>query len=69
MNIRLVAFLFLCISYSQQAFAQVVINEGCNRNYISSTDEDGDKPDWIELYNAGNSPVDLTGYYLSDNIL
>ena len=69
MNIRLVVFLFLCISYFQQAFAQVVINEGCNRNYISSTDEDGDKPDWIELYNAGNSPVDLTGYYLSDNIL
>jgi hypothetical protein len=69
MSIRLVVFLVLCISYFQQAFAQVVINEGCNRNYISSTDEDGDKPDWIELYNAGNSLVDLTGYHLSDNLL
>jgi hypothetical protein len=30
-----------------------------------ATDEDGDKPDWIELYNAGNSLVDLSGYYTS----
>ena len=69
MNRRLVVFLFLFIGSFQHAFTQVVINEGCNRNYISATDEDGDKPDWIELYNAGNSLVDLTGYYLSDNLL
>ncbi len=24
-------------------------------------------PDWIELYNPGEAPVDLSGYYLSDN--
>ncbi|MFC1694178.1 CotH kinase family protein, partial [Candidatus Latescibacterota bacterium] len=24
-------------------------------------------PDWIELFNPGNSPIDLTGYGLSDN--
>jgi hypothetical protein len=69
MRIRLVVILFLFIGSFQLAFTQVVINEGCNRNYISATDEDGDKPDWIELYNAGNSLVDLTGYYLSDNLL
>ena len=68
MNRRLVVFLFLFIGSFQHAFTQVVINEGCNRNYISATDEDGDKPDWIELYNAGNSLVDLTGYYLSENL-
>ncbi|MFC1694309.1 CotH kinase family protein [Candidatus Latescibacterota bacterium] len=30
-------------------------------------DEDGDYPDWIELYNPGESPIDLSGYGLSDN--
>lgn len=34
----------------------------------SVTDEDGDTPDWIELYNAGNEPVNLSGYGLSDEI-
>jgi hypothetical protein len=29
---------------------------------------DGDYPDWIELYNAGSSAVNLNGYGLSDNI-
>ena len=66
MSIRLVAFLFLCISYLQHAFTQVVINEGCNKNYTSSVDEDGDIGDWIELYNAGISSVDLSSYSLSD---
>ncbi len=34
--------------------AQIVINEGSNRNYSTLADEDGDYPDWIELYNAGS---------------
>ncbi|HSR17978.1 MAG TPA: CotH kinase family protein, partial [Ignavibacteriaceae bacterium] len=28
---------------------------------------DGEYPDWIEIYNPGNSKIDLTGYGLSDN--
>ncbi|MFM7636492.1 MAG: hypothetical protein ACKO5W_01330 [Crocinitomicaceae bacterium] len=32
--------------------AQLKINEGCNKNYLSKIDEDGDAPDWIELYNS-----------------
>ena len=32
-------------------------------------DEDGDFPDWIELYNGGNSPVNLEGYGISDDRL
>lgn len=46
--------------------AQVVINEGSNKNYIYGVDEEGDNEDWIELYNAGGSAVDLSGYHLSD---
>ena len=29
-------------------------------------DEDGDFQGWIELYNGGESAIDLTGYYLSN---
>ena len=28
---------------------------------------DGEYPDWIEIYNPGDSKIDLTGYGLSDN--
>jgi hypothetical protein len=28
---------------------------------------DGEYPDWIEIYNPGNSKIDLTGYGLSDD--
>jgi hypothetical protein len=29
---------------------------------------DGDFEDWFELYNPGDSPVNLAGYYLTDNL-
>jgi hypothetical protein len=48
------------------AFAQVVINEGSNRNYSSISDEDGDYPDWVELYNSGYDTVSLLNYSISD---
>ncbi len=58
----LVCFLLL----HQIGFTQVYINEGCNKNFTSSSDENGDASDWIELYNAGTSPLNLNGYALSD---
>jgi len=30
-------------------------------------DEEGDAEDWIELYNSGSTPVNLQGYFLSDD--
>ena len=45
----------------------VIINELMAFNRIQIQDEDGDWPDWIELYNAGDRPVDLTGCALSDD--
>ncbi len=42
--------------------AQVVINEGSNKNYSSIADEEGDFTDWIELYNPSGSAVDLFNY-------
>ncbi len=45
--------------------AQLVINEGSNKNYSSIVDEEGDT-DWIELYNASGSTIDLFNYRLTD---
>ncbi len=42
-------------------WSQIVINEGSNKNYQTIADEDGEYEDWIELYNAGTSAVDLFG--------
>jgi len=57
--------LFIFI-YFVQISAQIKINEGCNKNYQSLFDEDGDSPDWIELYNAGSANILLSDYFLSD---
>jgi hypothetical protein len=31
-------------------------------------DEDGDFPDWLEIYNPGSSPVSLSGFFLTDSV-
>ena len=48
-------------------YGQVKINEASNTNGSTLILPDGDSPDWIELYNAGSSPVNLSGYKLSDD--
>ncbi len=47
--------------------AQLVINEGSNKNYSLIADEEEEYPDWIELHNASSTAIDLFGYSLSDN--
>lgn len=44
----------------------VVINELMADNDNIAEDPQGDNDDWVELFNRTNSPVDLTGMYLSD---
>ena len=44
-------------------------NGGSNRNFGDVFDEDGDAPDWVELYNAGAVAVDLAGWKLTDSPL
>lgn len=43
------------------------INEVMAGNATTIADEDGDYPDWLELYNNGNDPIHLKDYGLSDN--
>ena len=48
----------------------IYINEFLTSNVTDKEDlyETSDFADWIEIYNAGNNSVDLSGYYLKDNI-
>ncbi len=45
----------------------LVINEFMASNDTTIADQDGEYDDWIELYNNSNSPIFLSGYYLSDD--
>ncbi|MBM3848263.1 MAG: hypothetical protein FJ405_18500, partial [Verrucomicrobia bacterium] len=49
------------------ALSDVVINEFLAVNDRGIRDEDGDASDWIEIYNAGATPVSLAGWFLTDD--
>lgn len=54
--------------YTLTVDEDVVINEIMPKNNVTATDEEDKYEDWIELYNNSSSVLDLTGYYLSDDI-
>ena len=67
-------FLISCSSFilgivflPNQLKAQVYINEFSAANWMQFADDFNHHEDWIELYNAGSSSIDISGYYLSDN--
>lgn len=45
----------------------IYINEICADNDAFNQDEAGDNDDWLELYNPTGSPVDISGWYLTDD--
>ncbi|MBC8046014.1 MAG: CotH kinase family protein [Fimbriimonadaceae bacterium] len=58
--------LLFAISFYSITYSQVMINEFSAANYNDVTDNHSEYEDWIELYNAGATSVDLTGFHLSD---
>jgi hypothetical protein len=60
--------IIIILSYLGSFHAQVLLNEGCNKNAFVELDENGDAPDWIELYNNSSSPVNLANWKLSDQL-
>ncbi len=48
-------------------FPPLWLNEVEPENPSGLTDNQGEHEPWIELYNAGPNPMDLTGFYLADN--
>ncbi len=61
----LTVFAAVCCCISAQ---NIYINELMSSNNSTLYDESGNSSDWIELYNAGDIEIDLTGFGLSDDI-
>ena len=61
----------ICLGvFSQMVLAQpqIFINEILCSNVLNNADEYDEYDDWIELYNTGAQPVNLSGFYLTDNL-
>ena len=60
----------LTVNLSTMVRAQelIRINEFMAVNNNGLDDEDRDESDWIEIYNAGMNPVNLDGWYLTDDV-
>jgi hypothetical protein len=61
-------FLFLLAIKSIGYCQKVYINEFMASNTRTLADATGAYEDWLELYNPTSSPVNLGGYYLTDNL-
>jgi len=47
----------------------IVINEFmCSNDNIPVPGDNGDFPDWIEVYNTGDTPIDMGGWYVTDDL-
>lgn len=64
--LRCQVFVLALFFVSKVSIGQVLINEYSVSNYSTYLDNFGGYEDWIELYNAGATPVNLTGYHLSE---
>ena len=45
----------------------LILNEIMSSNTVVVYDEDGGTPDWLEIYNSGNTEINLSDYFLSEN--
>lgn len=62
---QVTALAALCLA--GRACAAPVITEFLASNSTGLADADGDFPDWIEIHNPDAAPVNLDGYFLTDN--
>ena len=68
----LVCSLIIIVYYSRTGKESIksnniVINEVCSNNLSALFDENDDHPDWLELYNKGDSPISMKGWNLADS--
>lgn len=54
------------LTRADSGYAGLVINEVCSTNKNSLKAADGTSPDWIEIFNAGDRDIDLSGVGVSD---
>ncbi|WP_462280665.1 CotH kinase family protein [Salinivirga cyanobacteriivorans] len=65
-RVIIIGFAF-AVSISDSSGQSLVINEVMFANHSTIEDEDGDTPDWVELFNSGNETLNLRGYQLTDD--
>lgn len=51
-----------------EGLSDIIINEVQPNNRYTLTDQDGDRGEWVELYNRSSKEVSLEGYFLSDDV-
>ena len=59
----------LAVNFPTPAIGSILINEVLASNDSLLFDPNGEDEDWIELINTTNTPIDLAGFYLSDDPL
>lgn len=59
----------LAVTFPSPSVGSLLINEVLASNDSLLFDLNGEDDDWIELVNTTNTPIDLAGFYLSDNPL
>lgn len=67
-SLRLLLYVISLYTGSFAFSQELLINEVQNNNFNTFEDEDGDNSDWIELYNNGSTDLDLSVYYLTDDL-
>ncbi len=63
----IVLFLVTTIMVYAGGSKKIIINEFLATNATGLQDEDGEFSDWIELYNPGNTTINLQGWRLTDS--
>ncbi len=66
--IRKISLCFGLLCLSIFASAQLIINEVCSSNDLNYFDEFNDHPDWIELYNDGTQAIQLSDYFITEDV-
>ena len=67
LHIVLMTLLAFFASSLGQAQGRLIISEFLAVNDKGLKDSNGERSDWIEIHNAGDATVDLTGWMLTDD--
>ena len=66
-GVRLPCWMFYLLVWAHSANAQVIISEFMADNKSTRADENGQFPDWIEIYYTSAGTVNLNGWALTDD--
>jgi len=68
MTKKLTTLLLIVACLQLNMYSQLTINEVLSSNATTLADNEGEFDDWIEIYNSSNSAIDLSGYFISDDV-